>query len=338
LFDDAQGDQGQIAGGWSLSISTTGGDYVAGSGPVTFAPGVTSQTVTVAVNGDTAVEPNETFFVNLSGVTGATVADAQGQGTIVNDDSAAQVRTIQFVATASSVGEAAGPALAGVRVTTSDGLATAASSSVGFATANGTATAGSDYTSSAGTITFPAGSASGAVQSVSVPIASDSVDEADETFTISLGSPSGAVLGTNATHTVTIVDDDVATGLDYYTVTPCRLIDTRLPAGPDPPFGGPALSPAQIRVFDVAGHCGISPSARAISINVTVTQGGAAGFVRLYPANETLPLVSTINYSAGATRGNNAIVGLSPTGQLAVVSQQGTGTVHLILDVNGYFE
>jgi hypothetical protein len=137
---------------------------------------------------------------------------------------------------------------------------------------------------------------------------------------------------------VTIVDDDVASGLDYYTVTPCRLIDTRLPAGPDPPFGGPALSPAQIRVFDVAGHCGISPSARAISINVTVTQGGAAGFVRLYPANETLPLVSTINYSAGATRGNNAIVGLSPTGQLAVVSQQGTGTVHLILDVNGYFE
>jgi hypothetical protein len=70
-----------------------------------------------------------------------------------------------------------------------------------------------------------------------------------------------------------------------------------------------------------------------------VTQGGAAGFVRLYPANETtLPLVSTINYSAGATRGNDAIVGLSPTAQLAVVSQQGTGTVHLILDVNGYFE
>ena len=67
--------------------ATAPGDYTSNSGTVTFAPGVTSQTVTVQVNGDTTVEPNETFNVNLSGATGnATITDAQGVGTIVNDD------------------------------------------------------------------------------------------------------------------------------------------------------------------------------------------------------------------------------------------------------------
>ncbi len=67
--------------------ATAPSDYTANSGTVTFAPGVTSQTVTVQVNGDTTVEPNETFNVNLTNATGnATIADAQGVGTIVNDD------------------------------------------------------------------------------------------------------------------------------------------------------------------------------------------------------------------------------------------------------------
>src|SRR5207249_3280659 len=61
-------------------------DYVAASGTVTFAPGVTSQPVTVIVNGDTKFEPNETFFVNLSNPVNATISDNQGVGTIVNDD------------------------------------------------------------------------------------------------------------------------------------------------------------------------------------------------------------------------------------------------------------
>ena len=61
-------------------------DYVAGSGSLSFAPGESSKTITVTVNGDTSSEPNETFFVNLSGAAGAPVSDAQGQGTITNDD------------------------------------------------------------------------------------------------------------------------------------------------------------------------------------------------------------------------------------------------------------
>ena len=69
--------------------ATAGSDYVAQTGTLSFTAGQTSKTISVTVNGDTTVEPNETFFVNLSSPSGATIADAQGQGTITNDDSAA---------------------------------------------------------------------------------------------------------------------------------------------------------------------------------------------------------------------------------------------------------
>ncbi len=68
--------------------ATAGSDYVATSGTLTFNPGTTSQSVTVTVNGDTVVEPDETFFVNLTNPTNATLAKGQGQGTILNDDTA----------------------------------------------------------------------------------------------------------------------------------------------------------------------------------------------------------------------------------------------------------
>src|SRR5262249_49173253 len=61
-------------------------DYAQVKGTLTFDPGVTSQTITVFVNGDTLVEPDETFFVNLSDPDGATIAGAQGTGIIKNDD------------------------------------------------------------------------------------------------------------------------------------------------------------------------------------------------------------------------------------------------------------
>ena len=66
--------------------ATAGADYVAASGTLTFAPGVTTQTITVAVNGDAAVEPDETFFVDLTGATNATIATPRGVGSILNDD------------------------------------------------------------------------------------------------------------------------------------------------------------------------------------------------------------------------------------------------------------
>jgi len=119
-----------------------------------------------------------------------------------------------------------------------------------------------------------------------------------------------------------------------YTLTPCRLIDTRLPAGQ---FGAPALAAGANRVFTVVGQCGIPAGAKAISSNVTITQPTAPGHVILFPGG-IAPGVSNLNFRAGQTRANNAIVPLSATGSVSVTDGQSSGTTHFILDVNGYFQ
>jgi uncharacterized repeat protein (TIGR01451 family) len=126
--------------------------------------------------------------------------------------------------------------------------------------------------------------------------------------------------------------------LSFYTLAPCRVADTR--QTPDGPLAGPALAAGDVRVFPVTtSPCGIPPSARAISVNVTVTGPSAQGHLRLFPAGPTTPSVSTINYVAGGTRANNAIVPLNDAGELGVYCAQAGGTTtHFILDVNGYFQ
>jgi hypothetical protein len=124
--------------------------------------------------------------------------------------------------------------------------------------------------------------------------------------------------------------------LGFHALTPCRLMDTRDLGAP---VGGPALTAQTERTFLAAGHCGIPPGARAVSFNVTVTQAGAPGNLRLYPAGTPLPTVSTVNYRVGQTRGNNGLARLDAAGQLAAYAAQSPGTtLHVVMDVNGYFE
>jgi hypothetical protein len=120
----------------------------------------------------------------------------------------------------------------------------------------------------------------------------------------------------------------------FYTVTPCRVIDTRLASGP---YGGPALSANTTRQFLIAGQCGIPSNAGSVAVNVTVIGASAAGNLRLYPTGTPLPLSSAINYMAGQTRANNGTYGLG-SGQLSVYCSQASGTAHLALDVSGWFE
>jgi len=84
----------------------------------------------------------------------------------------------------------------------------------------------------------------------------------------------------------------------YFTVAPCRVVDTRHPAGA---LGGPALAAGAARSFTLPGACGIPPGAKSVSINLTVTQPTAAGDLRLYPSGGVAPLFSTINYRQGQT-------------------------------------
>ena len=119
----------------------------------------------------------------------------------------------------------------------------------------------------------------------------------------------------------------------YFTITPCRVADTRNATGP---FGGPALAANADRTFVVGGQCGIPADAQAVSFNYTITLPTAAGDLRTFPGGGSLPLVSTMNWRPGQTRANNAITPLGPSGDVVIHVDQAAGTVHFIIDVNGY--
>jgi predicted outer membrane repeat protein len=122
----------------------------------------------------------------------------------------------------------------------------------------------------------------------------------------------------------------------FFALVPCRVLDTRNPPGP---LGGPALSGGTNRTSVLVGSCGIPPSAVAVSVNVAETNAEGGGHLRIYPAGSPLPTVAVINFSAGQTRSNNAILPLGPNGDITVYAAIGTGLhVDFILDVVGYFE
>ena len=119
------------------------------------------------------------------------------------------------------------------------------------------------------------------------------------------------------------------------TLPPCRLLDTRLAAD------GPALVSGVTETLTVAGRCGVPPTATAIAVNVTVTQPTGSGHLVFHAGGQPPGLTSTINFGAGQTRANNAILTLAANGDgtLAVTpAVSGNGTVHVIVDVSGFFE
>lgn len=143
------------------------------------------------------------------------------------------------------------------------------------------------------------------------------------------------------------VTGTLATGFSYvgatsavafYTVTPCRILDTR---NPDGPYGGPILAtlPAQ-RTFQLSSVCGVPADAKVVSANVTVTGGGAAGSLRVFPADTTVPIATTISFGVGQTKANNSMLLLSAAGTAGQVTVRNgsAAPVHFILDVNGYFK
>jgi hypothetical protein len=128
--------------------------------------------------------------------------------------------------------------------------------------------------------------------------------------------------------------DEIAPPTDFFTLTPCRAVDTR-----DPGLGGPdPLEAMTDRSFTLTGRCGVPTAAQAVSVNVAVTQPTTRGHLRIYPAGAAMPLTSVLNYGPAQTRANNAIVTLGATGAIQVWCNQSAGTVHLIIDVNGYLE
>jgi hypothetical protein len=165
------------------------------------------------------------------------------------------------------------------------------------------------------------------------------------TATTRLGSaggapPAGGLLelalpARSATLAVASLPTTPSPATQFYTVSPCRIADTR--TTPNGAYAGPALAGGATRTFVLAGRCGIPASARAVSVNFAVTGPTSAGNCALFPAGGAAT-TAAINYSAGQTRGNNALIMVGPSAGLAVRCNQASGTTHGILDVNGYFE
>ena len=194
----------------SNGTATAGSDYTAASGTLSFGAGVTSQTISITITGDTVNEDGETFNITLSNPT-QTVGVASVSGTnphvvtITNDDTS----NISFAAGTSSVSEGnSGTKTHTVTVNRSDTNGTA---TVDYATSNGTATAGSDYTAASGTLSFANGESS---KTVSITITGDGTNEDSETFNVTLSNATSqygsvAITGTNP-HVVTITNDDTS--------------------------------------------------------------------------------------------------------------------------------
>ena len=192
--------------------ATAGSDYVGITNQtVNFtAGGSTTAIVNVVINGDTVLEPDETFTVNLSNPTNATIADGSGLGTINNDDSASiaindvtqaegNSGTTNFVFTVSLTGAVQG------------------GFTVPFNTTDGTATQPGDYASNSGTLSFT-GSAS-ETKTITVAVVGDTVLEPNETFTVGLGTPSNAAVTVSDNSGLGTVNNDDAASIAINDVT-----------------------------------------------------------------------------------------------------------------------
>ena len=201
------GSAGAVSATWTLANGTTDdADFTTTpqTGTVSFADGQTTATVTISVAGDGLVEGNETFFVNLTAPTGgATISDAQGLGTVTNDDSP-PVGTLS-INDVSIVEGNVGTTNIVFTVTRASGSFGAVSAT--WTVATGTTNAADFAGALTGTVSFADGETSA---TITVNVAGDTVFEANETFTVNLSAPTGGVTITDASGAGTITNDDAA--------------------------------------------------------------------------------------------------------------------------------
>ncbi len=214
------------AAAWTVTVdyatrdgtARAGSDYTDTSGSLTFAPGDTEKTVSVPVIDDTVQDTPETLTLRLSNAdppyadsgnvvwgseaAGVLIADAVATGTIRNTEDQAEPRAVSVSDASAAEGDS-------VDFTVSLSAASDGEVTVDYATSDGTATAGEDYTATSGTLAFQAGEVT---KTISVPTTEDAEDDGGETFTLTLSNASGAGLG-DAEATGTIRNTDTAAEL-----------------------------------------------------------------------------------------------------------------------------
>jgi Calx-beta domain len=244
--------------------ATAGPDYQAAAGILTFAPLQTSQVVPLSVLGDLDLEPAETFSLTLTAPTNATIADTVGIVTILDDDAPPTIDVSDASVTEGNSGTTNADfvvSLAGAR-----GYPIA----VQYAIADGSATAGSDYTAGSGTVTFAPGVTS---QTVPVPVIGDTATEPDETFTLTLSAPVNGVIG-DAQAIGTIVNDDSGAA----TITATYPIAA---GGDDVNEDGAAFTPDGATVWVGSGAAATASYAGLRFANVTIPAGATIASARL---------------------------------------------------------
>jgi methionine-rich copper-binding protein CopC len=185
----------------SSDVSTTAGsDYTASSGTVTISAGATSATFTVPILVDTLDESNETATVTLSNASNASISDATGTLTIVDDD---PVPTLSIDNVSHTESSSAGNATFTVTLSEVSGKDV----TVDYASSDVSTTAGSDYTAISGTVTILAGNTTA---SINVPILVDTLDESNETATVTLSNPTNATIASEATQIGSDIDGEAA--------------------------------------------------------------------------------------------------------------------------------
>lgn len=204
------GSSGSVSVDYATSdgIASAGQDYQAASGTLSLADGQTSASFSITILDDSVYEGDETFGIALSNPQGGAVLGTQSSATatILDNETAPQPGTLSLAVGSYSVAENGGSVQITVqRSGGSDGAVT-----VHYATADGSAQAGSDYTAASGTLTLSNGQTSA---SFAVGITDDAAYEGDESFSVTLSNAGGgATLGAPAGATVTIVDNDAPPG------------------------------------------------------------------------------------------------------------------------------
>ena len=185
---------------FSATSARDGRDFFRlGQSTLFFEPGEVLQQVIVQVMGDTDVESDETFFVNLFGATNAEIIDDQGAGLILNDDFVTPLVSIDDVT------QLEGDVDGTLTFTVSLDKAPQTTATVDFTTADGTAFAGSDFTATSGTLTFNPGETS---KTIDVTVLGDVIDEIDKQFFINLSNANGLLIDDDQGRATMIDDDD----------------------------------------------------------------------------------------------------------------------------------
>jgi large repetitive protein len=269
-----------VASGRTVSVlyatadgtAIAGSDYTAASGTLTFAPGETSKTVTVLATGDTVGEGDDTFYVVLSSPTLASIATSTGTGTILNDDTAGPSLSI---ADASVTESNTGTSTATLTVTLS--AVSASTVTVDWATADGTATAGVDYTAGSGTLTF---APSETTKTISIVITGDVLDEADEAILVNLAGATNAAVS-DAQAVCTILDNDAQPALSVNDISVSE-----------------GAAGTTLAAFTVALS---APSGRAVTVNYATADGTATATGTAAGENDYAAATGQLTFAPGTT-------------------------------------